>query len=280
MKKLVFRKGIYTVLRPLYYLCKLFGLASYSFVADGRNRRVATDYGYLNYTFTVIWLILFTVGFVFQILKLQSFDVKSKILFAAYILYITLSYTSSIVAVVWVSVVRRKRFLEIIENISEVDNKIRYTPQEETYMNRNVMFNIISEIILLKVIKCTAIIYYIHHTVSEPYYVIVMETISYVTSICNALILFQFLNLVFMMKQRNRHVNKCLTNWINETVSRPTYFKKEKERRSPSNRAVHNVIITHVCVSSVGNIEGTLRQTDIHLLRQIYTVSCMTYHVL
>ena len=39
-------------------------------------------------------------------------------------------------------------FLEIIKNISEVDNKIRYTLQEETYMNRKLMFNIISEIIL------------------------------------------------------------------------------------------------------------------------------------
>jgi hypothetical protein len=52
------------------------------------------------------------------------------------------------VAVVWVSVIKRKRFLEIIESISEVDNKIRYTQQEETYMNINVMLNIISEIIL------------------------------------------------------------------------------------------------------------------------------------
>jgi len=48
MKKLVFRNGIYTVLRPLYYVCKVFGLASYSYVAERRNKRVTTDYGYMN----------------------------------------------------------------------------------------------------------------------------------------------------------------------------------------------------------------------------------------
>jgi len=63
------------------------------------------------------------------------------------------------VAVVWISVIKRRVFLEINENISEVDNKIRYTNQEETYMNRKVMFNIISETILLTVFPCTVIIY-------------------------------------------------------------------------------------------------------------------------
>jgi hypothetical protein len=76
------------------------------------------------------------------------------------------------------------------------------------------------------------------------------------------------------MKQRNRHVNKCLTNWINERVIRPIYLNKEDERRSQSDRADHDVILTPVCVSSVGNIEGILRQTDIHLLRQIYSELC------
>jgi len=62
MKKLVFRNGIYTELRPLCYMCKVFGLASYSYVAHRRNKRVTADYGYLNCMFTVIWLIVYTVG--------------------------------------------------------------------------------------------------------------------------------------------------------------------------------------------------------------------------
>ena len=123
----------------------------------------------------MIWLISFSVGLPVEILKLKCFDFKSQILFVAGMVYITLSYTSSIVAVVWVSIIKRRSFLEIIENISEVDNKIRYTPQEDTYMNRNVMFNIIAEIILLTVIMCTSIIYNIYHIASEPYYIIVVQ---------------------------------------------------------------------------------------------------------
>ena len=50
------------------------------------------------------------------------------------------SYTRIIVAVVWVSFIKRRTFLEINENVSEVDNKIGHTLQEETYMKRNVTF--------------------------------------------------------------------------------------------------------------------------------------------
>jgi hypothetical protein len=99
--------------------------------------------------FTVIWLSVFTVALPVQILTLCGADFVSQTSFIADMLFIISSYTSSIVTVVWVSIIRRRKFLEIIENISEVDNKLRYTLQEETYMNRNLLFNIISEIILL-----------------------------------------------------------------------------------------------------------------------------------
>jgi hypothetical protein len=61
--------GIYTVFRPLYYLCKVFGLASYSYVADRLNKGVTNDYGNLNYIFTVIWLIVYTVRLPVQIFE-------------------------------------------------------------------------------------------------------------------------------------------------------------------------------------------------------------------
>jgi len=271
MKKLEFPNGIYTVLRPLYYVCKIFGLASYSYVADRRNKRINTDYGYLNYMFTVIWLIVYTFGMAVQILTLRRVDIDSKIVFFFTMSYYILLYTSSIVVLVWVSIIRREKFLEIIENISAVDNKLRYTVQEETYMNRNVLFNIITEIIILTLIQCIFNIYSIYLTVSEPFYIIVIETINNVPDICNALIVFQFINLVFMMKQRNRQLNKRLTTWINGTESRPIYLNNGNDRHRQLDRTDDHVNIIPVFVSSVGNTEGILRQTDIHLLRQIYS---------
>ena len=96
--------------RQLYYLCKVFGLASYSYVADRRKKRVMADYGYSNYMFTVIWLIVLTVGLPVQMLRLCSVDFDSQALFIAFMVYTISSYTSSIVAVVWVSVIKRRCF--------------------------------------------------------------------------------------------------------------------------------------------------------------------------
>jgi hypothetical protein len=81
---------------------------------------------------------------------------------------------------------------------------------------------------------------------------------------------FQFVNLVFMMRQMYSHINNRLHFWLIGKVSRPIYLYNQNERRSQSARAVDHVTVTSSCVSSVEDIERTLRQTDIHLLRQIY----------
>jgi hypothetical protein len=95
-------------------------------------------------------------------LEAYRVDISSQSLFIALLSFVISSYTSSIMAVICISIVKRRKFLEIIENISEVDNKLRYTQQQETHMNRKVRVNIISEIILLTAIQCTLIIYIVY----------------------------------------------------------------------------------------------------------------------
>jgi hypothetical protein len=129
------------------------------------------------------------------------------------------------------------------------------------------MFNIISEIILFTVTTCISIIYNIYHTASKTYYNIVIVIISYVPDICSALIMFQLINLVFMMRQKYSHINNRLTYWLNGKVGRPICLNNQNERPRQSDRAVDNVTVTSLCVSSAEAIERTLRQTDIHLLR-------------
>jgi hypothetical protein len=164
--------------------------------------------------FTVIWLVVFTVGLTVHILETHSVDKVSQTLLIAFVLFIIPSYTSSIAAVVWVSVTKRKHFfLEIIENISEVDNKIRCTLQEETYMNINAIFDIISELILLiLLLQCTVIIYNVNHFANEPYYIIVIQIIKFGPDTCNASILYEFVYLVSIVKRKYSHLNKRPTN--------------------------------------------------------------------
>ena len=131
---------------------------------------------------------------------------------------------------------QKKIFLEIIKNISEVDNKILYPLQEKTYMNRKLMFNIFSKITLVTVVLCGIITLIILHFLSESFNIIFIQTISCATYICIMLIVFQFVNLVLMMEQWDSHLNKFLTKWINGTVSRTKILEKEKEW--PSNPIV------------------------------------------
>jgi hypothetical protein len=86
---------------------KIFGLASYNYIADRRNKRVTADCGYLNCMFTVIWLIVCIVGLPVDILTLCNADFVSQTLFITNMFYNISTYTSSIVVVVWVSVVNK-----------------------------------------------------------------------------------------------------------------------------------------------------------------------------
>jgi len=72
-----FLQGIYTVLKPLYFLCNVSGLVPYNYVADRRTKRANLKFGYLNYMFTVIWLILYNAGISVQILDAYSVDMAS-----------------------------------------------------------------------------------------------------------------------------------------------------------------------------------------------------------
>ena len=63
---------------------------------------------------------------------------------------------------------------------------------------------------------------YIHQFISQEYYIINLTLIIIcVTYICNILILFQFFNLVLMVKQRYSHLNKRLSDWISGTFNWP-----------------------------------------------------------
>jgi hypothetical protein len=225
----------------------------------------------LNYILTVLWLVVYTVGLPVRILTVWGSDSRSKSSLISYTLYLISAYTSSIVAVVWVSVIKRKMFLEIIDHISEVDNKIQYTLQEQTYMNRKVFLNVLPQIILLTVIQSVLTAYYVYSVADVPYYITVIEIIEYITDVCNTLFLFQFVNLVFIVKQRYTHLNKRLNNWIIVTMSRQISWMEENETCIRFHRTVGHVNANVVSVSNVGNIERTLKQTNIYLLRQIYS---------
>jgi hypothetical protein len=133
------------------------------------------------------------------------------------------------------------------------------------------MFNIISGIILLTVIQCALKSHNIYHIAGEPYYIIIIRIIAHIPDICNTLILFQFVTLVFIVKQRYSHLNKRLNNWITVTMCRKMSLLEDNERCIRFHRTVDHVNRNIVSVPNVGKIEGTLKQTDIHLLRQIYS---------
>jgi hypothetical protein len=106
---------------------------------------------------------------------------------------------------------------------------------------------------------------------SRPNYIIVKGIIAHIHDICNTLISFQFVNLVFIVKQWYSHLNKRSNNWIFVSKIRQINLMEENERCIRFQGTVDHTNKNRVSFSYVGNIEGSLRQTDIYLLLQIYS---------
>jgi hypothetical protein len=76
---------------------------------------------------------------------------------------------------------------------------------------------------------------------------IITKKISCVSDIFNALILFQFVSIVFTVKQSNCHLNKRLNNWIIGAVT----LNKANVKCRQLDKAVDQVNLTRLFVSSV-----------------------------
>jgi hypothetical protein len=64
----------------------------------------------------------------------------------------------------------------------------------------------------------------------ELHYLIVIKIVGYIPDVCNTLFLFQFVNLVFIVKQSYSHSNKRFNSWIIVTMSRQIILMEEDER--------------------------------------------------
>jgi len=112
-----------SVIKPLYYLCKIFGLASFS---------LYKEYGTKKDTFlqsgawwSCAWAVMYAVNFCLGIDNtLHDTKIRVKITIV-YILYYVFLYLTSIISICDCSVFKRRKITVILDKIEELSNMFK-----------------------------------------------------------------------------------------------------------------------------------------------------------
>ena len=195
-----------TALKPLLYLCKIFGLSPFSYTDDKQTGATKL----MSLPCDVFWCVAvficyptnfglsFSSGFFFRgPVKLHIIRVIYKI--SRYLCFTTV--------VPLLSTFKRRNLIQILILISEVD-QVLYKDAERQVLYKKTRTLILMVLIIIFVLLLPLLIsYYYYHPKRNfvEYYVLLIDNCASVSVI---LIIIQFTTIVLILRQRYKHVNQ------------------------------------------------------------------------
>ena len=194
-----------TALKPLLFLCKIFGLSPFSYTYKKQTRATKL----MSLPSDVFWcvavLICYLTNFALSMSHLHFRDPLK--LFVVSVIYKISNYLCWTTVVPLLSTFKRQNLLQILVLISEVD-QVLYKDAERQVLYKKTRTIIVTELVIISVLlvplqSCYYYFYPKHN--SFTYYVLLIENVGTVSVI---LMVIQFTTIVLILRQRYKHVNK------------------------------------------------------------------------
>ena len=167
MKNEGISKGIYTAFNPLYCVCKVLGLVTYSYVQHKSNNKVATDYRPFNVVYSMVWFVFCVIAFPYTVCCLHNCDpqlLPDKLRTASYIYYTILYGTCSAIFVN--AILSGRKCPLILKQLSLVDSLL-FKQHEEESVNRKSMLASVAEIVISFIVALLLSLFYIYSNTED-----------------------------------------------------------------------------------------------------------------
>ena len=194
-----------TALKPLLYLCKVFGLSPFSYTDDKQTGATKL----MSLPSDVLWcvgvFICYLTNFALDMSGLYFRDAAKT--YFAFIMFKISSRLCCTTIVPLLSTFKRRNLIQILVLISEVD-QVLYKDEERRVLYKKTRSLIIWELVVISVLLLPLhISYYWSYTKRHflNYYVLLIENVASVSGI---LMVIQFTTIVLILRQRYKHVNK------------------------------------------------------------------------
>jgi hypothetical protein len=212
--------GIYTAVKPFYCVCKILGQVSYSYSMTTNSNRITKVHGFFHTVYSMSWTLFCVIAMVYTFLSLHSCAseiLPEKVLISGDIYYIAL-YGASLVCLVHGVIFSGRRHALILTKLSLVDTEL-FKAHEERRVNRRTMFTAIAEIIIVLVNNVAMSLYYILSKTQELSFTTLVQSLDCVVTYCNTMTVMQYCNLVRVIQERYKYVNKHLSSYVNVSCS-------------------------------------------------------------
>jgi hypothetical protein len=194
-----------TALKPLLFLCKIFGLCPFSYTYDKQTGATKL----MSLPSDVFWcvavFICYLTNFVLSMTELPLHD--SLKLYVVSVMY-KISHSLCCSTVVHLlSTFKRSNLLQILVLISEVD-LVLYKDAERQLLYKKARTLIVTELVIVSVLLVPLLITYYYFNPKRnflKYYVLLIENVECVSVV---LMIIQFTTIVLILRQRYKHVNK------------------------------------------------------------------------
>jgi len=194
-----------TSLKPLLYLCKIFGLSPFSYTDDKQTGATKL----MSLPSDVLWCVAVFICYLTNFaLDMSGFYFGDPVkLYVVLVMYKISSYLCCTTVVSLLSTFKRRNLIQILVSISEVD-QVLYKDEERQALYKKTRTLIVTELVIISVLVVTLHIsyYYSHRTHNcFEYYV---SLIGNAGALSGILMVIQFTTIVLILRQRYKHVNK------------------------------------------------------------------------
>jgi len=198
-----------TALKPLLFLCKIFGLSPFSYTCDKQTGATKL----MSLPSDVFWCVAVFICYV------TNFALSMSVLYfreplKLTVVLITIKISSHLCFTTVVSLLstfKRRNLLQILALISEVD-QVLYKDAERQVLYKKTRTFILRELVIISVLLIPLHVGYYCTFIKRntlAYYVLLIENVANWSVI---LMVIQFTTIVLILRQRYKHVNKRLNS--------------------------------------------------------------------
>ena len=242
MKQNLRTRDIYSAVKPLYCVSKVFGLAPFSYTKNKKTGSEGFDFKCVDILWTVMWLTGLVAGFTLHVshdILYKQQGMPTKICIALDI-YLTSLYLTSFTSLIMGVTVNRQKLPQLMAKVSEVDQKLFHNP-EDKHVFKKARLCLIIQLAILAVVLGFLHCYNVYSFYDGTLWGSVVRISENFSFLLNTLVTIQFVNAVLMLKKRYTSINRLLRDpeyrnkWSDVDVSEIVVIGNDTTLKLPEN---------------------------------------------
>jgi hypothetical protein len=225
-------EDVYTSLKPLLIISRIFGVAPFSLTRIKSSQNLQINFEFIDIVCVSVWTLGYIMSGCYTVYSVvdEFYGLPAKIIFLIVIVLLTAYSTATVTLITSISFNRRK-LPSMLSRLMNVDHMIEYRKVTNTH-TRTWLGILTQAILIVSLISLFLVKYYIQSNESLISIVNILSQTSCIT--CNIVMTLQFGNLTRALKNRYKCITEDLEHTYNVKNSAMVTSVEAQNHTSPS----------------------------------------------